>query len=100
MSLAGRSVRTAYRSTHFLSLLAMNLLFVPNVLFPQTNVLTANYDNSRTNSNLSETILSRSNVSANTFGKIGSFPVDGQIYAQALYASGIQIPGRGFRNVM
>jgi uncharacterized protein (TIGR03437 family) len=64
------------------------------------NVLTANYNNERTNANLKEVILNPSNVSKDTFGKIGSFPVDGQIYAQPLYATGIQIPGKGLRNVV
>ncbi len=63
-------------------------------------VLTANYDNERTNANLKETILKPSNVGKDTFGKIGSFPVDGQIYAQPLYAAGVQIPGKGARSVV
>jgi uncharacterized protein (TIGR03437 family) len=66
----------------------------------QVNVLTGNYDNQRTNANLQETILTPANVNADAFGKIGTFPVDGQIYAQPLYASGIQIPGTGTRNVV
>ena len=64
------------------------------------NVLTANYDNARTNANLHETILNTSNVNKNTFGKLASFPVDGQIYAQPLYVSGVQIPGRGIHNIV
>jgi uncharacterized protein (TIGR03437 family) len=84
----------------FFSLVLLNTLFVPDRLLSQVNVLTANYDNSRTNANLRETILSPSNVNSDLFGKIGSFPVDGQIYAQALYAAGIQIPGKGVRNVV
>src|SRR5262250_1202882 len=64
------------------------------------NILTGNYDNQRTNANLQETILTTANVNPNSFGKIGSFPVDGQIYAQPLYAAGIQIPGKGTRNVV
>ena len=80
--------------------IALRLLWLPNLLWPQTNVLTANYDNSRTNSNLSETILKPSNVSPDTFGKIGSFPVDGQIYAQPLYAANVQIAGKGSYNVV
>jgi uncharacterized protein (TIGR03437 family) len=81
-------------------LLAMNLFLLPSVLLSQVNVLTANYDNSRTNSNLRETILNPANVSTDQFGKVGSFPVDGQIYAQVLYASAVQIPGKGARNVV
>jgi len=84
----------------FFSLVLLNTLFLPDRLLSQVNVLTANYDNSRTNANLRETILSPSNVNSDLFGKIGSFPVDGQIYAQALYAAGIQIPGKGVRNVV
>lgn len=66
----------------------------------QVNVLTANYDNNRTNANLSETKLNPKTVSPATFGKIGTFPVDGQIYAQPLYVSGVPIAGAGKRNVV
>jgi uncharacterized protein (TIGR03437 family) len=66
----------------------------------QVNVLTGNYDNQRTNANLAETILTPANVNPNSFGKIGTFPVDGQIYAQPLYAAGVQIPGKGAHNVV
>jgi uncharacterized protein (TIGR03437 family) len=59
----------------------------------QVNVLTANYDNQRTNANLQHTTLKPSNVSSATFGKIASVSVDGQIYAQPLYATGVQILG-------
>src|ERR1700680_2873313 len=59
----------------------------------QVNVLTANYDNQRTNANLHETLLTPSNVNAASFGKIASFPVDGQIYAQPLYAAAVQTLG-------
>ena len=64
------------------------------------NVLTGNYDNLRTNANLQETILNPSNVGSNGFGKVATLPVDGQIYAQPLYAAGIQIRGVGTRNVL
>jgi len=66
----------------------------------QVNVLTANYDDQRTNSNLQETILSQSNVNTSNFGKLGYFPVDGEIYAQPLFATGVQITGQGQRNVV
>jgi uncharacterized protein (TIGR03437 family) len=69
-------------------------------LSAQVNVLTAGYDNQRTNANLQETILNQQNVNTSTFGKLGYFPVDGEIYGQPLYASGIQITGQGLRNVV
>ena len=74
------------------------VLAVPAIA--QVNVLTANYDIQRTNANLKETILTQSNVNNNTFGKLGYFPVDGAIYAQPLYVSGIDIAGQGTRNVV
>lgn len=57
--------------------------------FAQTDVLTANYGNDRTNANLRETILNTANVNPAQFGKLASLPVDGQIYAQPLYSRGI-----------
>ena len=66
----------------------------------QVNVLTVNYGNDRTSANTGETILNTSNVNSSTFGKLGVFPVDGQIYAQPLYVSGVQIAGKGKRNVV
>jgi len=66
----------------------------------QVNILTGNYDNQRTNANLQETLLTTVNVNPNSFGKIGTFPVDGQIYAQPLYAAGIPITGKGTCNVV
>jgi len=66
----------------------------------QVNVLTGNYNNQRTNANLQETILTPANVNSNSFGMIGTFPVDGQIFAQPLYATGVQIAGQGARNVV
>jgi uncharacterized protein (TIGR03437 family) len=64
------------------------------------SVLTANYDNDRTNANLQETVLTTANVNKANFGKIGTFPVDGAIFAQPLYASGVQIAGKGASNVV
>jgi uncharacterized protein (TIGR03437 family) len=75
-------------------------LAVVVALHAQVNVLTANYDTRRTNSNPNETILNTSNVNVQQFGKIISLPVDGQIYAQPLYVGGVSIPGQGVRNVV
>jgi len=60
----------------------------------QVNVLTANYDTDRTNSNNSETILNPASVNSQSFGKLGTLPVDGEIYAQPLYVSGVSIAGQ------
>jgi hypothetical protein len=66
----------------------------------QVNVTTANYTNSRINANVVETTLTRSAVSGGRFGKLGTFQVDGQVYAQPLYVSGLLIPGQGTKNVV
>jgi uncharacterized protein (TIGR03437 family) len=64
------------------------------------NVLTGNYGNSRTNANLSETLLNPAAVSPNSFGKLFSLPVDGQIYAQPLYMQNVAIADSGTHNVV
>jgi uncharacterized protein (TIGR03437 family) len=65
----------------------------------QVNILTANGDNDRNNSNLQETQLSPATVNSSTFGRLGTWPVDGQVYSQPLYVSGLPISG-GAHNVL
>jgi hypothetical protein len=89
-----------YRNLRGIQSVARVILFLPFVLCGQVNVLTANYDNNRTNSNLQETVLTTSNVHPGGFGKLGVFPVDGLIYAQPLYITGVNIPGQGLKNVL
>ena len=66
----------------------------------QVNVLTDNYNNSRTNANLRETILNTFDVEPSQFGKLFSLPVNGAINAQPLYMQGVLIPGKGTHNVV
>src|SRR5712691_1931823 len=66
----------------------------------QVNVLTYHNDFARTGQNTNETILTPANVNTNTFGKVFSYPVDGQIWGQPLYVSGLAIPGQGTHNVI
>src|ERR1039457_4339030 len=90
-----------HRPDHFRNTpIAVMLLLFPAALCGQVNVLTANYDNNRTNANLNETVLTTGNVGPGTFGKIGAFPVDGLIFAQPLYTAGVNIPGKGVKNVL
>jgi hypothetical protein len=65
----------------------------------QVSVLTWHNDVARTGQNLAETILTPSNVNSTTFGKKCSYAVDGQVYAQPLYVSGVSIGG-GTHNVI
>ena len=58
-----------------------------------SGVFTYHNDNARTGQNLNETILTPANVNSTTFGLLVSIPLDGQIYAQPLYAGGVNIAG-------
>src|SRR5690348_2891118 len=78
--------------------LALALLSCP--MAAQVNVLTYQYDNSRAGQNLNEELLTKSNVNANQFGKLFTYPVDGQIYGQPLYLAGVNVAGKGFHNVV
>jgi hypothetical protein len=62
-----------------------------NRLLPSVNVLTYHNDNSSTGQNLNETVLTPSNVNAGSFGKLFTTPLDGQVYAQPLLLTGVNI---------
>jgi hypothetical protein len=60
------------------------------------NVTTHHYDNARTGWNRNETQLTPGNAKRPTFGRLFSYDqsiIDGIIYAQPLYMSGVQING-------
>jgi hypothetical protein len=61
---------------------------------------TAQYDNARTGAYLNETKLTPRNVNQQQFGKLFALKVDGDIYAQPLFLSGLQIPGKGKHDVV
>jgi hypothetical protein len=67
--------------------------------FGQVNVLTQHNDNSRAGANTLETILTTANVNQSQFGKKFADAVDGQVYAQPLYVSALNIAG-GTHNVV
>src|ERR1700676_1542168 len=68
--------------------------------FAQLPVLTSRADISRSGANTNETLLTPTNVSKNSFGRLFSFPVDYYVMAQPLYVPNVNIPGQGTHNVV
>ena len=64
------------------------------------NVLTRENDNQHTGQNLQETILTPTNVNSGSFGKLFSYLVDGQVYAQPLYVQNLTMAKGGVHNVV
>ena len=71
-----------------------------NLSAQSTDVLTFHNDSARTGQTLHEEILTPANVNSTNFGKLRTLPVDGKIDAQPLYVAGVNIPGKGMRNVL
>src|SRR5882672_9146280 len=95
-----RAYRLQWRAG-FIGVLTLLLFMVLSVpIQAQVNVLTERYDNGRTGANLNETILNTSNVTAGQFGKLYSIPVDGSVYGQPLYVTGVNVPSSGVHNVL
>ena len=83
--------------THSISATLLIALAAPAVA--QISVVTWHNDVARTGQDLTESILTTSNVNSTTFGKKCSYSVDGQVYAQPLYVPGVSITG-GTHNVI
>jgi outer membrane protein assembly factor BamB len=77
---------------------ALSVLIFAFPVFAQ--IVTSQYDNLRTGANLKETILTPKNVNTRQFGKLGTWKVDGPVYAQPLYVPNLDIPGKGRHNVL
>ena len=65
-----------------------------------SGMLTWHNDTARTGQNLQETVLTPHNVNSSKFGKVFSYPVDGQIFGQPLFVYGVAIAGKGTFNVV
>jgi hypothetical protein len=83
----------------FLAVFGLILFALLGPAFAQPSMLTSRADNSRTNANINETLLTPANVNKGSFGHLFSVPVDYQVMAQPLYVPNLQIAG-GTHNVL
>lgn len=72
----------------------------PLVVTNFPGAFTYHYDNARDGQNLQETVLTTGNVNSSQFGKLFSYPVDGEIYPDPLYVPSVNIPSQGTHNVV
>jgi hypothetical protein len=95
---------TLSRAISFLAVRFSLVVFLagllPGLSWAQIDVVTQHYDASRTGLNPDEVILTPANVNSKQFGKLFSQSVDGKIFAQPLYVSNLNIPGKGTHNVV
>ena len=82
------------------NILSIASLFLATTLTAQKSVITQHNDIKRTGWYNEETLLNKSNVNKNSFGKIFTRTVDDQIYAQPLVKLKMNIPGTGVKNVV
>ena len=76
------------------------LLAILTLTAAAQKVTTSQYDNARLGANRIETTLTPRNVNAEHFGKLFTLKVDGDVYAQPLFLSGVEIPGKGRHDVL
>ena len=84
------------------AVLCLAFACLPSAMVGQTKlgVFTQQYNNARTGSNTVEKFLTPKTVTTTQFGKLFSFTVDGQVYAQPLWVQGVIIPGQGVHAVV
>jgi hypothetical protein len=70
------------------------------IVMDNPGVFTRHYDNARTGQNINEIVLTPQNVNMQHFGKLFSYGADGAIYAQPLYVANVNIPSKGYHNVL
>ena len=66
----------------------------------RAQVVTRQYDAARTGATLNERALTPATVNVSNFGKLFSWPVDGDVYAQPLYLPRVDVPGKGMHDIV
>ena len=96
------TVRNRERGSTFLTFLLSTLIVLATYgyCYAQLNITGNRYDLNRTAANLLESVLTTSNVQPSSFGNVGSYTVEGAIFAQPLYLSNVNISGAGTHNVL
>ena len=103
-SIFGAILAIAFLGLHLVSCNSNSVKTTPPTPPPPgangTNVMTYHNDNARSGQNLSETILTPSNLNSSGFGKLFVIAVDGKVDAQPLYLAKVSIPNQGTHNVL
>lgn len=82
-----------------LSFVPLTLGFVALTLDAVT-ITTAHFDNSRNGGNTTETIITPAILASGRFKKLGSYSIDGDLYAQPLYIPSITVSGASHNLVL
>ena len=69
------------------------LLVLASQFLSAVTIPTAHFDNARNGANTVETALTPAVLSSGGFKKVGTYPVDGNVYAQPLYVPNVTISG-------
>lgn len=88
------------RSSALLPALCVYCVLMTCAQAVEVSVLTQHNDPQRTGANLSETLLTPASVATPKFVRLGAFAVEGQVYAQPLYASRVSTDQKGVRNIL
>ena len=88
------------RDFSFRLILSLIFFALPSLSLAQLPYPTNRGDNARDGANTQETLLTLTNVNANSFGRLFSVPIDYVALAQPLYMPKVKVPGKGTHNLV
>lgn len=92
--------RNSYVMSLKITILVLTIAFLIGSSWAQPAFPTSHNDNTRSNANTNETLLTPLNVNSGSFGHLLSLPVDYQVMAQPLYVPQVNFPGQGTHNAL